>query len=299
MQVGEWMNDKEVTNYGRAASWRVDVSMAGQQVTNDGRVRNECSMWSDRSCLNNEELCRWFDFMAVGGEVKFCRQASLHVLVWQVSTTQLSLNGARFVIIRLIIFEHRSIMWFICFDAWWWRILSTHGRAAGDQCLSISNSWPKFASSGLQWVQQGDLDDQVWILAKSWRHLWLHVLVWAGIQHGVVIQWSQVSDDLVDHAWTIKNTMWLICFDAWWWRVLSMHGRAAGYQCLSIILHSLICLLMSESVCGRPSFMHVDAWNGVWRGRSFTKAGQITSFGLGMCNLWGWVLKQNQAEKQL
>jgi hypothetical protein len=38
----------------------VDLSMAGKEVTNHGRARNECSMWSGRSCLNNEEMCRWF-----------------------------------------------------------------------------------------------------------------------------------------------------------------------------------------------------------------------------------------------
>ena len=40
-----------------------------------------------------------------------------------------------------------------------------------------------------------------------------------------------------------------------------------------VILNILICLLMSEPVCGRPSFIHVDAWTGVWPGRSLTKAG--------------------------
>ena len=82
MQVGGWMylwHDKEVTNDGRAASWWVDLSMAGKEVTNHGRARNECSVWSGRSCLNNEEMCRWFDFIALGGEAKFWRQASLHV----------------------------------------------------------------------------------------------------------------------------------------------------------------------------------------------------------------------------
>lgn len=128
--------------------------------------------------------------------------------------------------------------------------------------------------------------------------------VWAGVQHGVVIQRSKLPDDWVDHDWTM-NIMWLICFDAWWWSILSTQGRAAGYQRLSIsgcwplvifnarqckkswavagcfsmeheaelILNILICLLMSESVRGRPSFIHVDAWTGVWPGRSLTKAG--------------------------
>lgn len=233
MQVGGWMylwHDKEVTNDGRAASWWVDLSMAGKEVTNHGRARNECSMWSGRSCLNNEEMCRWF-----------------------------------FWLICLIRFEHRSIMWFICFDAWWWRILSMHGRPAGYQCLSISNCWPKFSWAGCTVSAAG---------RSGWSSLNTgQVLKAAGQVSSVGLSFNGARFLMI---WLIIfewNIMWLICFDAWWWRVLSTHGRAAGYHCLNIIRNSLICLLMSESVCGRPSFMHLDAWNGVWQGRSLHHLG--------------------------
>jgi len=170
-----------------------------------------------------------------------------------------------FVIICLIRFEHRSIMWFICFDAWWWRILSMHGRPAGYQCLSISNCWPKFSWAGCT------------VSAAGWSG-------WSSLNTGQVLKAAgQVSSVGLSFngarflmIWSIifeRNVMWLICFDAWWWRVLSIHGRAAGYHCLNIFRNSLICLLMSESVCGRPSFMHLDAWNGVWQGRSLHHLG--------------------------
>jgi hypothetical protein len=110
-----------------------------------------------------------------------------------------------FVIICLIRFEHRSIMWFICFDAWWWRILSMHGRPAGYQCLSISNCWPKFSWAGCTVSAAG------W---SGWSSLHIGQVLKAafiacpGVGRylaWIVIQWSQVSDDLVDHAWTIKH----------------------------------------------------------------------------------------------
>ena len=187
------------------ASWWVNVSMvtnAGASVTADLSFHHLFSQWASKVIWMIK--CEYWPGL----------EGSFHCMSWcgQVSNMGLSFNGARFLMIWLIMIEQWSSVWLICFDAWWWMIFSLQGRAAGYQCLSISGCWP-------------------WVIFNAWQ---------------------------CKKSWAVAG-----CF--------SMEYEA------ELILNILICLLMSESVSGKPSFTHGDAWTGVWQGRSFTKAGSYVA----------------------
>jgi hypothetical protein len=195
-----------------------------------------------------------------------------------------------FVIICLIRFEHRSIMLFICFDAWWWRVLSTHGRAAGYHCLNI------IRNSLICLLMSESVCGR-----PSFTHVDTCTGVWPGrslTKAGAYVAW------LLQYLCSSCSIIMALNFAATFDVHVRKHGRRAGYQRLRIsgcwslvifharqckkswavtgcfpmeheaelVLNMLICLLTSESVCGRPSFIHVDAWIGVWPGRISTKA---------------------------
>ena len=125
-QVGGWMY-----------LWQARKSPMMEEPIRNAACDLADHVWIMKKCV--ADVISW----QLLGEAKFWRQASLRVLVWQVSTVWLPLN-ARFCTICLIIFERWNIMWLICFDIWWWRVLSTRGRAAGIAAIKLEThhvSW--------------------------------------------------------------------------------------------------------------------------------------------------------------
>ena len=224
--------------------------------------------------------------------------------------------------IWLIMIERWNIMWLICFDARWWRILSMQGRAAGYQRLSISGCWPLVIFNARRckksWAVAGcfSMEHEAELILNilicllmsesvcgrpSFTHVDTCTGVWPGrslTKAGAYVAW------LLQYLCSSCSIIMALNFAATFDVHVRKRGRRAGYQCLRIsscwslvifharqckkswavtgcfpmeheaelVLNMLICLLTSESVCGRPSFIHVDAWIGVWPGRISTKA---------------------------
>ena len=135
----------------------------------------------------------------------------------------MSVKEGRFLMIWLIMFEQCNIIWMICFDVWWWITLGMHGRAAGYQC-SISNRWPP----GLHNLHN-ERSMVIWmVMLEQWSIACLLSIACKIVGAILASRLHCMFGACTIQPW--NNATWCdrISSGAWWWRMLSKHGRAAG-----------------------------------------------------------------------
>lgn len=156
--------------------------------------------------------------------------------------------------------------------------------------LQVTNAWASvtadlsFHELVVQWVQQGDLDDQVWILAKSWRQLGRYpAWVCHSMEQGFSwFGWSFLNETLCD---------WFALMHGGGGFLVHMAGLQVTIAWTSFVIVWYVCSCQNQCVAGLPSC--------IWMlGMVYGKAEVYIIWALHVQSV-GLGLKQNQAEKQL